>query len=264
MRTLLAILFLFLAAPSASGKSWRFSSDQPIYETLTTNDPTLLSSIVYTGRGLRTVGDARLSSDRRAETDINAYLFEISFGTGNPKIEFIVNPEVRTLRQAVRLAQIYGFLVGQWPSEFLRACQSVVIYLGEPEGVAAFASSQYRSKFGRKLQSVLVVHHGHMVKAMQWGTIEETLLHEAAHLTLDHQHLSDGWKEAVRADGKHITKYAATNDVEDVAESFVFYYAVRYRPKRLSGRLKRQINEAIPNRIRFFDRLFGFSENSQR
>ena len=259
MRTLLPILCLTLSVVSAADKSWRFKSDQPIYEALTTDDPTLLSSIVYTGRGLRTVGDARLSSDRREETEINAYLFEISFGPAIPKIEFIVNPEVKTLRQAVSLAQIYGFLVGQWPSEFLRSCQSVVIHLGEPEGVSAFAGTQYESRFGRKLKSVLVVHHGHLVKAMQWGTIEETLLHEAAHLALSHQHLSDEWKEAVRADGKYITKYAATNDVEDVAESFVFYYAIRYRPKRLSGRLKHQINEAIPNRIRFFDRLFGFS-----
>ena len=253
MRILLSILPLFLAVSCGPPRAWKFASDHAIREALTTDDPTQISRIIYQGRGERTVGDARLWSGegtgrKYGRTTINAYLFEVSFGAGMPKIEFIVNPEVGELREAVQLVQVYGYLVGQWPREFLRSCESVVIHLGTPEGVAAFASDP-----------TLVVHHGHLANSMRWGTIEELLLHESAHLALDHHTFSDEWKAAVKADGRYITKYAMTNEVEDIAESFVYYYALRYRSKRLSGLVKRQITDAIPNRIRFFDRFFGFS-----
>ena len=260
MRTLLSVLSLFLVASCGTARPWKISSKHAVREALTTDDPTQTASITYHGRGERTVGDARLWSEdlgmgrkRHGRESINAYLFEVSFGPGKPEIEFVVNPEVGALRDAVPLVQIYGYLVGQWPTEFLRSCQTIVIHLGEPENVAAFAGGSH-----------LVVHHGHMEKAMQWGSIEESLLHEAAHLALDHYQFSDEWKAAAVADGKHITKYAMTNVVEDIAESFVYYYAIRYRSKRKSGLLKREIERTIPNRIRFFDRYFGFSNGQAK
>ena len=256
MRTMLSVLSLSLVVSCGPPRAWKFSGDHAIREALTSDDPTQVSRILYHGRGERTVGDARLWSEdsetatrRYGRATINAYLFKVSFGAKAPKIDFVVNPEVGPLSNAVKLVQVYGYLVGQWPTEFLRSCESVVIHFGKPEGVAAFAS-----------RPNLVVHHGHLASAMQWGTIEESLLHEAAHLALDHHQFSDEWKAAAATDGKHITKYAMTNVVEDIAESFVFYYAIRYRSKRLSGLVKRQITETIPNRIRFFDRFFGFSE----
>lgn len=264
MRTLLSVLALFLVASCGTARPWKFASKHAVREALTSDDRTQISRILYHGQGERTVGDARLWSDdaetgtkRYGRVTINAYLFQVSFGVKGPEIEFVVNPEVGPLTNAVKLVQVYGFLIGQWPTEFLKSCESVVIHFGTPEGVAAFAS-----------RPNLVVHHGHLASSMQWGTIEETLLHEAAHLALDHYEFREAWKEAARADGKFITKYAMGRDeddiVEDVAESFVYYYALRYRSKRLSGIVKGQIIDTIPNRIRFFDQFFGFSDGKSR
>ena len=48
--------------------------------------------------------------------------------------------------------------------------------------------------------------------------------------------------------------YAKDNpEREDIAESYLPYLAIRYRPERISKSLKEKIEKAIPNRIRYFD-----------
>ena len=41
--------------------------------------------------------------------------------------------------------------------------------------------------------------------------------------------------------------------LEDIAESYLPYLAIRYRPERISKSLKEKIEKTIPNRIRYFD-----------
>ncbi len=87
------------------------------------------------------------------------------------------------------------------------------------------------------------------------GLVEEVFVHEAAHVALDPEHRdSSGWRAAQRADGVFISDYARDHpDREDIAESFLTYLAVRYRPERLTDAERAAILTAIPNRLIYFD-----------
>ena len=63
------------------------------------------------------------------------------------------------------------------------------------------------------------------------------------------------WTEATNEDPTFVCTYARDNVWEDIAESFVAYFAIRYRLDRISKRTANLIREAIPNRIAFFDNL---------
>ena len=55
-------------------------------------------------------------------------------------------------------------------------------------------------------------------------------------------------------DKTFISDYARENPHrEDIAESYLTYLAIRYRPNRISDSLKMTIESAIPNRIKYFD-----------
>jgi len=87
------------------------------------------------------------------------------------------------------------------------------------------------------------------------GILEEVLIHEAAHTSLDAYHMeSVGWLEAQSKDCDFISSYAKDYPMrEDIAESYLPYFALRYRSDRISNFLKRIIENAIPNRIEYFD-----------
>jgi len=40
-----------------------------------------------------------------------------------------------------------------------------------------------------------------------------------------------------------------------VAESFLLYFALRYKPDRIDSKLKETIIKTMPNRIAYFDRV---------
>ena len=51
-----------------------------------------------------------------------------------------------------------------------------------------------------------------------------------------------------------LSDYARDNPIrEDIAESYLPYLAIRYRSDRISESLKKTIEDAIPNRIKYFD-----------
>ena len=85
--------------------------------------------------------------------------------------------------------------------------------------------------------------------------MEETLVHEASHTSLDEYHsASSGWIKAQNLDPSFISTYAYDNpEREDVAETFLLYLALRYRPERIDATLKATILETIPNRIKYLD-----------
>ena len=85
--------------------------------------------------------------------------------------------------------------------------------------------------------------------------MEETLVHEAAHSSLDEYHsASKGWINAQNLDPSFISTYARDNpEREDVAETFLLYLALRYRRDPISATLRDTMLETIPNRIKYFD-----------
>ena len=87
------------------------------------------------------------------------------------------------------------------------------------------------------------------------GLLEETLIHEGGHVSLDLDHArSPRWRAAQRADGVFINNYARDfPEREDVAESILAYFAVMYRSERISTEDRNTILDAIPNRFAYFD-----------
>jgi hypothetical protein len=80
-------------------------------------------------------------------------------------------------------------------------------------------------------------------------------VHEAAHTSLDVYHSTNSqWIKAQEDDCRFISDYAEEHPSrEDISESYLPYFAVRYRSDRISTELKEKIESAIPNRIQYFD-----------
>ena len=89
----------------------------------------------------------------------------------------------------------------------------------------------------------------------QKGILEETLVHEAAHTSLDAYHsTNNNWIKAQEHDCRFISDYAQEHsEREDIAESYLPYFAIRYRSERITSELRDSIESAIPNRIKYFD-----------
>jgi len=91
------------------------------------------------------------------------------------------------------------------------------------------------------------------------SALEEALVHEAVHASLDPKYKNDArWLAAQLLDGTYISRYAEQNPkAEDLAESFVAYLGARFRPGRISSAWEKTIFQKMPNRIAFFDSVLS-------
>jgi hypothetical protein len=205
-------------------------------DIITASDPTTLQHVVYTGQGMRTMFDRRVND----WITVNAYLFNADFDDGLAT-EIQVNPEFGSSDAALVEAQKYGAVIGQLPTALRIDVETVWIHKGtEPFGGG---------------NNNLLIHTGQADLYVADGILEETLVHEAAHTSLDATHAAaPDWLTAQTADGTFISTYARDySDREDIAESFLPYLAVRYRLDRISPTLADTILQTIPNRITYFD-----------
>jgi hypothetical protein len=205
-------------------------------DIITAEDPTAFTGAVYTGQGLRTMYDRRVND----WVTVNAYLFDATFDDGL-SAEIQVNPEFGSPAAAEVEALKYGAAIGQLPTALRTDVQAVWIHMGvQPFGGGNFS---------------ILIHTGQSALYEGDGILEETLVHEASHTSLDAYHAAaPGWLAAQTADGNFISTYAQDYpDREDIAESFLPYLAIRYRTGRISPELADIINQTIPNRIAYFD-----------
>jgi hypothetical protein len=201
------------------------------------SDPTTFESIAYSGQGSRTMYDRRVND----WINVNAFLFDVTFDDGlNTEIQ--VNPEFESSDNALEEAQKYGIAIGQLPTSLRRDVETVWIHKGT-------------ELFGGGNNNILI-HIGQADLYVKDGILEETLIHEASHTSLDADHASAfGWLAAQKADPTFISTYAKDfPDREDIAESFVLYLALRFREDRITNKLATTIMETIPNRIEYFDK----------
>mgnify|MGYP001586604617 FL=1 len=207
-------------------------------DIITESDPTVFQDISYTGQGQRTIFDRRTNNWEV----INAFLFTITFSDGGTA-EAQVNPEFGTSDNALVAATKYGVETGRMPKALRRDMDAIWINKGV-------------QPFGGGNRSVLI-HTGQSALYEADGILEETLVHELAHTSLDGDHaLATGWVAAQTSDPEFISTYARDYPQrEDVAESFLPYLAVRYRADRISTNLKNIIEQTIPARIAYFDNL---------
>ena len=207
-------------------------------DLIVASDPSALRSLDYAGL------DTRRMFDRRAEAFVptDAFLFNAAF-EGETTVEVQVNVEFGDAATAKRHAAFYARAIGQLPAGLRTRVETVWIHRGD-------------MPFGGGNDNILI-HTGKAAEYLRDGVLEEILMHEAAHTSLDPVHAAaDGWLAAQAADGGFISDYARDHPRrEDVAESFGPFFAVRHRPERISRDMAETIEATMPNRIEFFDRL---------
>lgn len=205
-------------------------------DIITEADPTTYQNVVYTGQSDRFVFDRRVDD----WITINAYLFDVTFNDGLAA-EIQINPEFGTIDNALIEAKKYGKLIGQLPTSLRRDVQTVWIHKGtEPFGGG---------------NNNLLIHTGQSDLYEADGILEEVFVHEAAHTSLDASHAQhSGWLAAQNTDNEFISIYARDNPQrEDIAESFLLYFAAEYRRSRISASLLNTVMQTIPNRIDYFN-----------
>jgi len=204
-------------------------------DIVTSQDPSSFKSISYKGTGYRQMYDRRSSW-----VGLQPFLFEAKFEDGSI-IEMQVNPEFKDKSLAEVEAKKYAWLIGQLPASLRKDVQTSWIH----KGVNLWGGGNNN----------ILIHTGQTLKYERDGIVEETLIHEAAHTSLDSYHANNyAWLEAQRQDNVFISDYAEEYPMrEDIAESFLTYIAAIHRSDRISWKLKSTILKAIPNRIKYFD-----------
>lgn len=233
--TSLASALLILAASLSAEPPFRGTIfiDRDI---ITEADPTAFVSLAEKGRGERRMFDRR---ENRFIT-VEAFLFE-AFFDDCLTIEVQVNPEFQTAEAARAEVMRFIHATGQLPTVLRRDVQTMWIHKGKK----LFGGGNHN----------LLIHMGQLDEYVRGGILEETLMHEAAHSSLDRDHAgSAGWRAAQKADPLFISNYAKDHPTrEDIAETFVPYFAVQFRRERIPAEMAKTILEAIPNRIEYLD-----------
>jgi hypothetical protein len=159
-------------------------------DIITPSDPTTFSGVTYTGQGSRLMFDRRTNS----WSTTNAYLFRATFTDGFI-VEIQVNPEFGTVAGAQIEAAKYGPPIGRLPKALRVDLETVTIH----KGVNPFGGGNNN----------LLIHTGQADLYIGDGILEETLVHEAAHTSLDAAHqASTGWLAAQQSDPEFISTYA--------------------------------------------------------
>ena len=216
------------AFPPFDGSTWE---DPGI---IIDSDPSIYDTLFYRGQENRQMFDRRINRWQM----FYAHVFEASYEKGKT-IDIRVNPEF-SLEEAEAYALEYAYYVGQIPAFLLEDVQTVSIHDG-------------LENFGGGTNDLLVhVQQGEIY--LKFGNMIETLIHEAAHVSLDEEIYADpAWKEAVEKDPTFITTYAKDfPNREDVAESILLYLAATCKVDRISESMLNKINSAMPNRIQYF------------
>ena len=204
-------------------------------DIITPSDPTAFEDITAAGRGERTMFDRRVED----WITVNAYLFNAQFDDGLTA-EIQVNTEFGSTSAAQAEANKYGRAIGQLPTVLRTNVETVWIHKGD-------------HLWGGGNNNILI--HVGMISDWRKEFLEEVLVHEAAHTSLDATHSeAPDWIAAQEADGNYISTYARDYPKrEDIAESFLPYMAVRYRSTRISLSYEQTILKTMPNRIAYFD-----------
>ena len=208
-------------------------------DILTSTDSTYFIGINYIGIEKRTMFDRRVNN----WINIKPYIFNAKFSDGLSS-EIQVNPEFGSIDSANVQAFKYGKEIGRLPTILRKDVATVWIHKGNMD-------------FGGGNNNILIhTDMGEYFIDNEW--LGEVLLHEGVHTSLDAYHKNSiRWKYSQIVDNNYISSYAKENpEREDLAESFVAWYALRYTPNRISKGLQDTILNTIPNRIKYFDKQF--------
>jgi hypothetical protein len=218
------------AVPPYAGTVWISPS------VITEADPSSFAQSTYLGQAPRTVFDRRCA----CWITMNAYIFQARFTDGG-MMEMQVNPEFGSAGAAAIWATKYAMEIGRLPAGLRRSVDACWIHAGS-------------QPFGGGNRSILV--HTEMGQTYESsGFLEEVLFHEATHTSMDGQFASSAvWLNARTADPDFLSTYAAQNPMtEDVSETTLPYFALRYKPSTLTAADRQIIAGTVPGRIGVLD-----------
>lgn len=224
-----------LAPTFAAANPLYSSTADTVFDIITVDDPSDYVCLKYQGRVTRQMWDKRVDG----ESDFEVFLFQAHFSNSAP-IDIIVNPEFVTRQAAETEARRYTRALGQLPLVFRHGIRQLGIFDGTPT---------YSAGAGK-----IFVYAERTTRRISQNHLEESLLHEAAHVSLDPQHAkSDAWIAAQNSDNQFMTKYGKDNPKrEDLAETALFAYGMIHYPERIPPVDSRDILQAVPARIEFF------------
>lgn len=229
-----------LAAPVSAASAPFDSTADTAFDIIRTDDPTAFVCMTYEGRTVRQMWDKRKDN----EFDLNVFLFRAYFNDG-PAIDIIVNPEFETREAAEAEARRYTTGLGQLPMVLRQGIRQFGIHDGDPT---------YSAGTGK-----IFVYAGRTTRRIGQNHLEESLLHESVHASLDARYrLSPEWKAAQQQDGAFVTDYAERSpDREDLAETMLFAYAFQYHPDRFPPVDSEVVRATIPARLDFLSKLLS-------
>jgi hypothetical protein len=182
--------------------------------------------------------------DRRVNKFIEnePFLFDAFYEDGL-MIEIQVNSEFESPERAAKLAEEYAIEFGRLPKCLRTNVRTSWIHAG-------------KQLFGGGNENLLI-HIDQAAEYRRQGILEETLIHEATHTSLDPLYARHpDWIKAQQSDPTAISTYAKDHpNREDLAETFLLWFAVRHRRDRLTPEQTETIERSIPARLVFLDSL---------
>ena len=211
------------------------------WDLITTDDPSVLECTVYNGRGRGEIFDKRID---QAITHPNAFLFTAYYRDGT-QIAIRLHPEFGSDAEAIEEVQRYTLRLGQLPTILRENIQRFAIMKGDK---TAMADGQGEGIHIQSDNARLRESH---------NRLEETLFHEAVHTSLDDLHAnSPEWIQAQKKDNLFLTSYGRKKPArEDLAESMLYGFALLHHPQRIPGEFKKLIENRIPHRIKYIEKL---------
>ena len=210
-----------------------------VFDIIRTSDKSTFSCLEYVGRGDRRIRDKRVNG----EPTVNAFLFVARY-TDGANIEIGINPEFDTLEKATAEALRFAYPLGQLPTLIRAGIRRFSVHMGK---------KGFHAGTGQ-----IVVYSGGANERASYNHLEESLIHEAVHASLDADHrLSDGWRRAQASDGQFLTSYGARRpEREDLAETALFAFAILHHPDRFPPADTEATMRAVPHRIEYVKGLF--------
>ena len=210
-------------------------------------DPTTFLTLEYVGqkdttmvRGLPT-GGTENCRDCESTKYKDVYVFKAHYEDDH-NVTIKVHPDVGKQEKVEKIASNISRVIGQLPNFFRKSYQSVHISKGNRRMAA----------HGMGLVSV---GYGYSMSGHNAKYLEEGLLHESGHTTLDWRIDNDLWQAFQAKDPKFVSKYAKEfPNREDIAETLNAWIAVRCKADRISKSDYKKIIKAIPNRLNYLDK----------
>lgn len=234
------ILLLAFGIPAVHAQDYSSSVVGTDFDIITDSDPSCFRVLKFKG-----VKSAEMP-DKTNDAGLfqKAFVFSASY-SDRSLIKISVDADFKSEADAKKEALRYATRLGKLPSVLRSGVKRVVVHKGNPD-TTAFSD-----------HGLIVVYSANATKRISTHDLEETLFHESVHAAWDKTHAkSPEWRRAQFSDGTFATRYAKKKpQLEDLAESALFAYALIHHADRIPLKDKKRIAAAIPARIRFVETL---------